>query len=154
MRIAILGSGNVAKALASGFRQSGHDVVVASREPGRGDLQEWAASVGVDVGDHATAADGAEVVCLATAWDGVEGAIALAGSGLDGKVLIDVTNPLVFDGELKLGVGHTTSGGEQVQTLAPGASVVKAFNTVGLELMYRPRFVGSTGTMFIAGDSS
>ena len=153
MRLAVLGSGSVARALAEAFRESGHDVSVGSREPDRADLREWAEAHGVATGLHAAVAAEADVVLLVTAWDGVEQAVQLAGPSLAGRVLVDVTNPLVFDGELSLALGHTDSGAEFVQRLAPEAHVVKAFNTVGYELMNRPTWQSAPGTMFIAGDS-
>lgn len=148
----MLGTGNVGRTLAAGLAAVGHDVRLGGRDPQRDELVDWSAEIGVPVTDTATAAADSDVVLLATAWDGTENALSLAGAGLDGTVLIDVTNPLVFDGRLKLAIGHDDSGGEQVQRWAPGATVVKAFNTVGYELMVHPGFAEGQGTMFIAGD--
>jgi hypothetical protein len=72
---------------------------------------------------------------------------------LRGKVLIDATNPLDYSkGSPALAVGHTDSGGEQVQRLLPDALVVKAFNTVGHAHMFRPTFPGGPPDMFICGN--
>lgn len=167
IQIAVLGTGNVGRTLAAGWAGAGHEVTAGGRDPGRADLIEWADGAGVTLADHATAASGAEVVVVATAWDGTENALTLAaggsdggaldgraldGSALDGKVLIDVTNPLGFTDRLQLMIGHDDSGGEQVQRWAPTARVVKAFNTVGFELMDHPALADGPGTMFIAGD--
>lgn len=153
MRIGILGSGDVGRTLAAGLRAAGHEVVMGSRTPAAADLVTWCERTGVPAALPAETAAAAEVVVLATAWNGVPDVIALAGPDrLAGKVLIDVTNPLRFTDRLELAVGHDDSGGEQVQRLAPGAMVVKAFNTVGFELMVQPELADGPGTMFIAGD--
>ncbi|MCC6435502.1 MAG: NAD(P)-binding domain-containing protein [Acidimicrobiales bacterium] len=153
MRIGILGSGDVGRTLAAGLHATGHEVTVGSRTPAAADLVAWCERTGVTAALPAETAAAAEVVVLATAWNGVPDAIALAGpERLAGKVLIDVTNPLRFTDRLELAVGHDDSGGEQVQRLAPGAMVVKAFNTVGFELMVQPALADGPGTMFIAGD--
>jgi len=151
-RIGILGSGNVGRALAGGFVESGHDVVVASRDPARAELVAWGGGAGAGIAGFAETAEHAEVAVLATPWGGTEQAIGLTGNRLAGKVLIDATNPLVYTDRLELAMGHTDSGGEQVQRWAPDARVVKAFNTVGFELMNRPALTDGPGTLFIAGD--
>ncbi len=152
--IGVLGTGDVGRTLATGLAAAGHEVVVGSRQPDRDDLVAWSDETGVTVAETAVAAGGAEVVVVATAWDGTENALDRAGSALDGKVLIDVTNPLTFTDRLGLAIGHADSGGEQVQRWAPTARVVKAFNTVGYELMVRPELPGGPGTLFIAGDDA
>jgi predicted dinucleotide-binding enzyme len=79
--------------------------------------------------------------------------VASLASSLEGRVLVDATNPLDMSGGAPaLFVGTTDSLGEQVQRAAPGARVVKAYNTVGNPLMVDPRVAGGPPTMFIAGD--
>jgi predicted dinucleotide-binding enzyme len=95
------------------------------------------------------------VVVLCT--KGAANADALRAAGLEtlaGKVLIDTTNPLDEGAGFppKLLVGHTDSGGEQVQRLAAKAHVVKAWNTVGNALMFRPELPGGPPDMFICGN--
>lgn len=154
--IAVLGSGNVGRALARGLAAAGHQVTLGTREPDRPELVEWAAAGagGVALADSLAAAAGAEIVVVATAWDGTGAALAAAAPALEGKVLVDVTNPLRFTTRLELALGFDDSGGEQVQRWAPGARVVKAFNTVGFELMDHPDLPGGPPTLFIAGDDA
>jgi predicted dinucleotide-binding enzyme len=82
----------------------------------------------------------------------VQDAIKAAGD-LAGKILVDATNPVKPDLS-GLALGHTTSAAEQVARRAPGARVVKAFNTTGAGNMANPRFGGVAASMFLCGDDS
>jgi len=146
VRIAILGSGQVGPALARGWSRHGHDVVIGTRQDAVADLA---------VAPPAEAVRDADLVVLAVKGEvAVELVTSLVG-GLDGRVLVDATNPLDFSsGAPGLFVGTTDSLGEQVQRAAPGARVVKAYNTVGNALMVDPDLPGGPPTMFIAGDDS
>jgi predicted dinucleotide-binding enzyme len=155
MRIGILGSAVVAKALGTGYVRHGHEVRLSSREPGREDLVNWAATAGTSaaVGTPAEAAEWGEIVVLATAGSASVATVEGVASALDGKVLIDATNPLSFaSGAPALFVGTTDSLGEQVQRAVPGARVVKAYNTVGNTLFVDPDLPGGPPTMLLAGD--
>ncbi len=70
--------------------------------------------------------------------------------------MIDTTNPLDFSKGMppRLSVSGEDSGGEQVQRQLPKAHVVKAFNTIGNPMMFKPQLPGGPPTMFIAGDSA
>lgn len=152
MKIAVLGSGNVGRTLAAGLAAHGHQVTLASRTPDAVELVEWGAAAGVALATPQPAAQQAELALLATSWDGVADTLASCGAALAGKVLIDVTNPLRFTDRLELAIGFDDSGAETVQRLAPGCTVVKAFNSVGFELMVDPQVAGGPPTMFVAGD--
>jgi predicted dinucleotide-binding enzyme len=158
MKIGILGTGSVGKAIGIGFAALGHDVMMGSRDPNRDDVKEWRKSAGgtTSSGTFAEAAAHAELAVLATAWSGTENAIKLAKpENLAGKVVIDTTNPLDFSAPGKppvLAVAGDDSAGESVQRWAPKARVVKAFNIVGNPDMFRPRFADGPPTMFIAGN--
>jgi 8-hydroxy-5-deazaflavin:NADPH oxidoreductase len=97
----------------------------------------------------------ADLVVLAVRGDAAADLVAELAPGLEGRVLVDATNPLTSspDGPA-LFVGTTDSLGERVQRAAPGARVVKAYNTVGNALMVDPRLPGGPPTMFIAGDDA
>lgn len=157
MRIGILGTGDVGKALGSGFLALGHDVKMGAREATNEKAVAWAAEKGAkaSAGTFADAAAFGEIVVLASL--GVANPAVLEAArpeNLRGKVLIDATNPLDFSGGVppRLALGHTDSGGEQAQRLAPDALVVKAFNTVGNPLMFRPELPGGPPDMFICGN--
>ncbi|MBV8595725.1 MAG: NAD(P)-binding domain-containing protein [Candidatus Eremiobacteraeota bacterium] len=157
MNIGILGTGEVAQSLGNGFIATGHDVMLGSRDPNSDTVKAWKASNGPKAtsGTSEQAAKFGEVIVVATVWSGTENALKLAGpKNLEGKVVIDVTNPLVFEEGKppRLALGFSDSGGEQVQRWLPGARVVKCFNIVGHQHMFRPQFAGGPPDMFIAGN--
>jgi len=159
MQIGILGSGAVGQALGLGFAQLGHEVKIGSREPGSDKLKPWLAKVGkkASASSFDETARFADLAVLATLWSGTQSAIELANPGnLARKVVIDVTNPLVFEPNKppRLALGHTDSGGEQVQRWLPNSKVVKAFNTVGNAHMVNPQFPGGPPDMFICGNDA
>jgi len=160
MNIGILGSGDVGRRLGDGFIELGHNVKIGSRDPNKGDIARWVSSHGANEGrassgTFAEAASFAELVVLATSWDGTPNATKIADQkNFDGKVVIDVTNPLDFSKGVppRLAVGHTDSGGETIQRLLPQAKVVKTFNIVGNPHMVHPDFPGGPPTMFVCGN--
>ena len=157
MHIGILGSGQVGQALGLGFAELNHEVKIGSREAKGDKLKDWLAKAGkkASTGSFEETARFADIAVLATLWSGTENALKLAGAGnLAGKVVIDVTNPLLLEANQppRLALGHTDSGGEQVQRWLPQSKVVKAFNTVGNAHMVHPSFPGGPPDMFICGD--
>jgi hypothetical protein len=155
MRIGILGSGNVGKALARGLCRAGHDVTIGTRDATRAELSAWASEARVALASTRDAAAAADWVALATAWNGAESTLNEAGErALAGKVLLDATNPTRFTTRLELDVSGEDSGGERVQRWAPSALVVKSFNTVGWELMAQPSVAGGPPTMPLCGNDA
>lgn len=153
MRIAIIGAGNVGRALATGWLRAGHSVVFGVRDPGPGEALELGSRFpGVECGSNSEAVENSDVVALAVPWDAVPQ--ALAGCGHIGeRVLIDATNPLQFGSEgLELAVGFSDSGGETVARIAPGARVVKTMNQVGFAVIAATEGYPSKPTMFLASD--
>jgi predicted dinucleotide-binding enzyme len=152
MNIAVIGMGSVGGTLGRRWATQGHAVVFGSRKPTDPKAVAEATAMKCRVASIRDAASAAEVVVLATPWQAVKDAIASAGS-LSGKVLLDCTNPLTAD-VTALEIGHTTSGGEEVAKLAPGARVVKIFNTTGFGNMANADYAGTPATMFYAGDDA
>ena len=149
MRIAVIGMGNVGGVLGRRWAEAGHGVVFCVRDPDdprkRAEAAKAKASVG-PVGDAAKA----ETVLLAVPWRAAADVLKEAGN-LSGKVLLDCTNPVTQE-LTHLTIGHTTSAGEEVARLAPGARVVKVFNTNGSRNMADPDYGGHKATMLYAGD--
>lgn len=151
MKIAVIGAGNVGGTLGKRWAGLGHQVVFGVRDPTREKYQGLVVQTGGrgSLATNEAACQGADLVLLATPWATTQAALAECGP-LQGKVLVDSTNPLGAD--LKLTIGHSDSGGEQVARWSPGARVVKAFNSTGFNVMDDPVIAGSHAVMFIAGD--
>lgn len=157
MKIGIIGSGVVAQTLAAGFVKHGHAVTLGTRDPGK--LADFAAKrPGVRLGSSAEAAAFGEVAVLAVKGSAALQAARDAGAGLDGKPVLDTTNPIAdaapVDGVLPYFTGPNESLMEQLQQAHPKARFVKAFNSVGAGRMIAPDFAGGPPTMFIAGDDA
>jgi predicted dinucleotide-binding enzyme len=158
MRIGILGTGDVGRALGRGFLELGHEVVLGARESGNAKAEAFARQGGTRAraGTFAEAAAFGELVVLATLGIAWEEAIFRAGiERFAGKIVFDTTNPLDFPaggGLPKLAYGWLESAGEKVQGRLADAHVVKVFNSVGNALMFRPELPGGPPTMFIAGN--
>lgn len=171
MKIAVLGTGVVGKVIAAKLSSLGHDVVVGTRDPaatiarsepgpyGDPPFAAWLGqNPGVRVDTFAAAAAHAEMVVNATSGRGALEALALAGAErLDGKVLVDISNPLDFSKGMPptLSVCNDDSLGEQIQRAFPGARVVKTLNTVNAWIMVDPRSLASGDhTMFVCGNDA
>ena len=168
MKIGIIGSGVVGQTLGASLAQSGHDVVLGTRDPkkldekrGMGEsLAEWLEKTGkgAKVATFEEAAKHGEVVLNATAGTASLKALEAAGkANLNGKILIDVANPLDFSKGVPptLTVCNTDSLGEQVQRAFPDAKVVKTLNTVNAGVMVAPEAVGNGDhVIFVCGDDA
>jgi hypothetical protein len=155
MRIAVLGTGTVGQTLATRLVELGHDVMLGAREATNSNAVGWASRTGGGAGTFADAAGHGEVVVNATAGTASLAALAAAGGAttLGGKVLVDVANPLDFSGGVvTLAVANSDSLAEQIQRSYPSVRVVKALNTVNVDLMVRPELLSGPHTIFLAGD--
>jgi predicted dinucleotide-binding enzyme len=157
MKVGIMGTGDVGRALGRAFLTLGHEVKLGSREPNNAKAVAWAKEGGpkASPGTFAEAAEFGEIVVLATL--GAANVAALQAAGPDrlaGKIVIDTTNPLVFSkgAPPTLALSGNDSGGEQVQRTIPKSKVVKAFNIVGNAHMFRPDFPGGPPDMFFCGN--
>lgn len=145
MRIAIIGAGRVGTTLGTRWRSGGHDVVYGVRDPSDPKHGELATTT------PAGAVPGADVVVLALPWSSVEPVVTTLD--LDGATVIDATNPLAA-GARELASHPELSGAELVARWAPGARVVKAFNTTGSGNMADPSYAAGAPAMFVAADDA
>jgi len=152
MRIGIIGAGNVGSALGRGWVRAGHEVTFGVRDPAAAKVRTLVAETGAKAAFVAEAAASGEVVVFATPWEATEDAVRGAGD-LAGKVVFDCTNPLAPQ-LAGLTHGFDTSAAEMVAAWAPGARVVKIFNTTGANNMANPDFGGIAATMFYCGDDA
>jgi predicted dinucleotide-binding enzyme len=156
MKIGILGSGVVARTLASGFLKHGYQVMVGSRTPNK--LADWATgNPKGQTGTFDVAAKFGVLLVLAVSGKAASEALALAGANnLAGKLVMDATNPIAdappVNGVLQFFTDINESLMEQLQREFPDAKFVKVFNSVGNNLMIDPHFEGGRPTMFICGN--
>jgi hypothetical protein len=156
MKVGILGSGAVAKALGKGFLAHGHEPMLGTRDRAR--LEGWLAeNPGSTAGSFADAARFGELLVLAVKGTAAADALRAAGAAnLAGKPVIDATNPIAdappVNGVLKFFTSLDESLMERLQREFPDARLVKAFNSVGNASMVSPAFKGGKPTMFICGD--
>jgi 8-hydroxy-5-deazaflavin:NADPH oxidoreductase len=169
MKIAILGTGSVGRTLAEKLAELGHDVTIGTREVaatlsrtepdrmGTPPFQVWQDKhTNVLLARYIDAANGADIVMNAS--NGAASLDILAAVGavhLDGKVLVDVANPLDFSrGFPALNPVNTDSLGEQIQRAFPNARVVKTLNTMTAAVMVNPAMLAGETTVFVAGDDA
>ena len=160
MKIGVIGSGIVGRVLASAFIQEGNQVMLGSRNPAKDEMVQWksANEKGLTGTFEETAAFG-EMIVLATAGKASLSVIELAGKkNFSGKIVIDATNPISeappVNGILSFFTTLNESLMERLQNSLPEAKFVKAFNSVGSALMYKPDLNGQQPTMFICGNDA
>ena len=139
MNIAIIGAGNVGKAITSSATRAGHSVILSSA---KGDSAIAAAQVSGAraAASNREAVEGADLVILAVPYTAVDEILGEIGTALAGKILVDATNPLKPDYSGLATNG--TSGAEEIQRKAEGARVVKAFNTAFAARQADPNVAG------------
>jgi predicted dinucleotide-binding enzyme len=152
MNILIIGAGNMGAALVKQLSRAGHRITVTARslEKAQALAQQHPNTVAV----HAKgAAEGVDAVIVATGYADAVPALQTVGN-LQGKVVIDITNPLTPD-YMGLTLGHETSAAEEIARAVPGAHVVKAFNTLFAQVLAEGADFGQgrVATVFVASDS-
>ena len=149
MKISIIGTGNMGKALAA--RLAGTvELTVAGRDSAAvsafADALEGVGSAAVD-----EAIASADILVLALPY---AAALELAAdAALEGKIVVDMSNPVAPDFSA-LTLGHTSSAGEQIARRAVGAHVVKAFNTIFAQVLALPRAATAHVPVFLAGEDA
>ncbi|MCG2623323.1 NAD(P)-binding domain-containing protein [Arthrobacter sp. I2-34] len=168
MKISVLGTGNVGRFLAAKIAHAGHAVVVGTRDPGRTlaradtsptgapPLADWhAGHRNIPLVTLAEAGGHGELIVNATAGAGSLAALHAAGPH-DGKIIMDVANPLDFSAGFppSLSVCNTDSLAEQIQREFPAARVVKTLNTMNHVLMTDPGRLPGPHNVFVAGEDA
>jgi predicted dinucleotide-binding enzyme len=148
MQIAIIGAGNVGRALAGSLTRAGHDVTVSATNPEH--ARETAAQTGASAAStNADAVANAAVVVLAVPSTALDQLAAEIGDALTGKVVVDVSNRPTPSAD-----GPATSIAEELQGKLPGTSVVKALNTAFASRQANPRIAGIAPDGYVAADDA
>ena len=132
----IIGTGNMGTAIGGVLTAGGSDVTLVSHE-----------NVGT------TPASG-DVAILAVPYPAVDEIIAAYGEQLQGKIVVDITNPLNFETFDSLVAPVGSSATAQIQAILPGSTVLKAFNTTFAATLASQQVGGLQTTVLIAGDDS
>jgi len=144
MQIAIIGAGNVGKALASTLTRAGHDVTISAAHPDH--ARDAATATGASAAaSNADAAKNAQIVVLAVPATTL--GVVVTELDLDGKVVVDVSNRPTPSAD-----GPATSIAEELQQRVPNAKVVKAFNTLFASRQAEPTVGGISADAYVAGD--
>ncbi|MFE6835517.1 NADPH-dependent F420 reductase [Streptomyces sp. NPDC057705] len=162
MRYAVLGTGIVGRTLAARLASLGHEVVIGTRDPGatagRAEYAAWqAGQPRVRLAGFAEAARDGDTLVNATGGQVSIAALTEADAAhLDGKILIDVANPLDFSRGFPpaLDPVDTDSLGELIQRTFPGLRVVKTLNTMNCLVMVDPGRVAGEHHVFLSGEDA
>jgi len=159
MRIGILGTGVVGQTIGTRLVQLGHDVTLGSRTATNEKAAKWVADNGPRArqGAFADAAAFGEIVFNCTAGQvSLEVLKAAGGENINGKIVVDVSNPLDFSKGFPptLTVCNTDSVAEQIQSAFPHVKVVKSLNTMTASVMVNPSLVAGEHDVFVSGNDA
>jgi predicted dinucleotide-binding enzyme len=159
MKIAVFGTGMVGNTIASKLVSLGHDVKMGSRTASNEKAVAWAKHAGAraSYGTFAEAADFGEIIFNCTLGNATLDALNAAGARtLEGKVLVDISNPLDFSQGMppSLFVFGRDSLAEQIQRAFPKTRVVKALNTISANVMVDPSRVPGEHATFVSGNDA
>jgi NADPH-dependent F420 reductase len=158
MQITIIGAGNMGGGIATRVLAGEHSVRLTDRDPAKAKAlaEELRQRIpGADVADSGPAAAGqADIVVLALPFPAGKEVATAYGEQLAGKTVVDICNPVDFATFDSLVVPPGTSGAEQIAAAAPGARVVKAFNTTFAGNLVAGEGGGAPLDVFIAGDDA
>lgn len=151
MKIAVIGSGNMGAGLARAVALSHDELVIGARDPAKAVALAQEIGPKVEAGGIEAAIKSADMVILALPYQA--NLEAVRGLDVGDKILVDVSNPITED-FAGLVVGHTTSAGEELQSAAPTARVVKAFNTIFSALLPVEARKGELLQVFVASNDA
>ena len=159
MKIGILGTGMVGKVIGTKLVQLGHSVKMGSRTANNEKAAEWVKTSGASAsqGTFADAAAYGEILFNCTSGMASLDALKLAGAAnMNGKVLIDLSNPLDFSKGMPptLSICNSDSLGEQIQRTYPQVKVVKTLNTMNCNIMVNPSLVPGSHDIFVSGNDA
>ncbi|OSQ35412.1 NADPH-dependent F420 reductase [Thalassospira mesophila] len=147
--ISIIGAGGMAAAIGGRIAKAGHTVEVISRDPAKAQALADKLSAGATTGTYGAVPTG-EIVIIAVPYSGVAAVVADFGDALDGKVIIDIVNPVAPDLSGLVTPHGSSSALETAKALPAGAHVVKAFNTIFGHVLAK----GERLDAFIAADDA
>jgi predicted dinucleotide-binding enzyme len=153
MNVTIIGTGNMAKGIATRLVSGGHKVSIHAKDAAKGnELAEYLkiANSSADVSVASVGSDANDIVIAAIPYSEVE-SVGNSYGGFDGKIFVDITNPVDFN-TFQLIPEAGQSGAQEVAKLLPKATIVKAFNTTLAGPLEAGQVEGKELDVFIAGD--
>jgi hypothetical protein len=154
MKLAVIGSGNIGKAIGSWAAKVGYEVIFSARNEDGAKAAAQASGHSAKAANVKGAVETADLVLLAVPYGAVKEVLTEIRPFLAGKTVIDATNALSADFS-SLTLGFTTSAAEEIAKLVPDAHVVKAFNTIFAQIYasQNPKIQGKAISVFVAGDN-
>jgi predicted dinucleotide-binding enzyme len=147
MEITIIGTGNMARGIATRALAGGNTVTLLGHEQGKAEALAGELSGDVRAGDTPAG----DVVVLAIPYDAIDDVLGRYEDQLDGKVVVDITNPVDFSTFTPLKV-KAGSAAEEIAGKVPGAKVAKAFNTTFAGTLVEGQVAGQPLDVLIASD--